>query len=165
MLWLTAAAWSFNLPQWCVMGTHPSSLQLNGVLFTLLSMLENWKVFTNLFIIFHPAVYVLSGSFPPFPLSPPPPHGWGLRPPMPHPLNSHYLGWGCGIGHNPPNRRWQCRQNHSPPYHNNLLHNPSLPHTLNSGILFQNTSCTVVDVFYGMMSTQAALCIYTLWVS
>ena len=37
MLWLTAAAWSFNLPQWCVMGTHPSSLQLNGVLFTLLS--------------------------------------------------------------------------------------------------------------------------------
>ena len=83
----------FNFLQWCVMGTHPSSLWLNGGCLHCCLCLKT-KVFTNLFIIFCPAVYVLSGSFPP-------PHGWGLRPPMPHPLHSHYLGWGCSIGHNP----------------------------------------------------------------
>ena len=150
----------FNLLQWCVMGTHPSSLQLNGVLFTLLSMLENWKVFTNLFIIFRPAVYVLSGSFPP-----PPPHGWGLRPPMPHPLNSHYLGWGVALATIPRIVDDSVDRITVPP--TTIINYVTQVHPTppNSGVLFQNTSCTVVDVFYGMMSTQAALCIYTLWLS
>ena len=92
----------------------------------------------------------------PFPLSPPLP--------MPHPLNSHYLGRGAALA-TIPQIIDDSVDRITVPYHNNLLHNPSPPHTPNSSILFQNTSCTVVDVFYSMMSTQAALCIYTLWVS
>ena len=81
----------FNLLQWCVMGTHPSSLLLNGVLFTLLSMLENEKFLLTCLLSF-PAVYVLSGSFPP-----PPPHGWGLRPPCHTPLILIISGGGMAL--------------------------------------------------------------------
>ena len=61
-IWNKGKTFFFNLLQWCVMGTHPSSLWLNGVLFTLLSMLENWKVLLTCLLYFvllfmtHPAI-------------------------------------------------------------------------------------------------------------